>query len=85
MPDEIEWPEDECAPPDEAKDLIIRLLQHNPLDRLASGGVHEIKEHYFFEGLDWNGLLRQKAEFVPSLENEEDTSYFDCKCVLKTL
>lgn len=75
----IDWPEDEYAPPEEAKDLITGLLQHNPIDRLGSGGVHEVKEHAFFEGLDWNGLLRQKAEFVPHLENEEDTSYFDSK------
>lgn len=33
--------------------------------------------HMFFLGLDWNGLLRQKAEFIPQLETEEDTSYFD--------
>lgn len=33
--------------------------------------------HPFFASLDFNTLLRQKAEFVPQLENEEDTSYFD--------
>ena len=33
--------------------------------------------HMFFHGLDWNGLLRQKAEFIPQLETEDDTSYFD--------
>lgn len=33
--------------------------------------------HMFFLGLDWNGLLRQKAEFIPQLETEDDTSYFD--------
>lgn len=37
----------------------------------------EVKMHTFFMGLDWNGLLRQKAEFIPQLETEEDTSYFD--------
>lgn len=63
----------------EAKDLINGLLQHNPLERLGSGGAQEVKEHTFFENLDWNGLLRQKAEFVPNLENEEDTSYFDSR------
>lgn len=30
-------------------------------------------------GLDWTGLLRQKAEFIPQLESEDDTSYFDSK------
>jgi microtubule-associated serine/threonine kinase len=79
----IEWPEDEYAVPDDARDLINGLLQHNSVDRLGSGGAHEVKEHIFFDGLDWNGLLRQKAEFVPQLDNEEDTSYFDCKWLHK--
>ena len=64
---------------DDAKDLITQLLQHNPLDRLGCAGAQEVKEHLFFDGLDWEGLLRQKAEFLPDLENEEDTSYFDSK------
>uniref|UniRef100_A0A4W5QJN6 Microtubule associated serine/threonine kinase 2 n=1 Tax=Hucho hucho TaxID=62062 RepID=A0A4W5QJN6_9TELE len=29
--------------------------------------------------LDWNTLLRQKAEFIPQLESEDDTSYFDTR------
>lgn len=44
---------------------------------LSPGGTTEVKMHMFFLGLDWNGLLRQKAEFIPQLETEEDTSYFD--------
>lgn len=36
-----------------------------------------MKQHPFFHNLDWNGLLRQKAEFIPQLESEDDTSYFD--------
>lgn len=43
------------------------------------GGTAEVKMHMFFLGLDWNGLLRQKAEFIPQLETEEDTSYFDSR------
>ena len=80
--EEIEWPEDEFGPPDDAKDIIIQLLQQNPLDRLGLGGAHEVKDHEFFLGVDWHGLLRQKAEFVPELDNEEDTSYFDSECGL---
>ncbi len=41
------------------------------------GGTPEVKQHMFFSSLDWNGLLRQKAEFIPQLEAEDDTSYFD--------
>lgn len=36
-----------------------------------------MKQHSFFADLDWNSVLRQKAEFIPHLESEEDTSYFD--------
>ena len=38
-----------------------------------------VKVHPFFDDLDWENLLRQKAEFIPSLDGEEDTSYFDGK------
>ena len=38
-----------------------------------------MKDQPFFDGLDWTNLLRQKAEFIPALEGEEDTSYFDSK------
>ncbi|XP_053786644.1 microtubule-associated serine/threonine-protein kinase 3 isoform X4 [Desmodus rotundus] len=77
--DEIMWPEGEEALPADAQDLITRLLRQNPLDRLGTGGTHEVKQHPFFWTLDWAGLLRHKAEFVPQLEAEDDTSYFDTR------
>lgn len=84
--DDIEWPDNEdWAVQDEAKDLITQLLQHSPRDRLGIGGAQEVKEHVYFQGLDWNSLLRQKAEFVPQLEHDEDTSYFDSKFPLRVL
>ena len=46
---------------------------------ISAGGTHEVKQHPFFLALDWAGLLRHKAEFVPQLEAEDDTSYFDSK------
>ncbi|XP_063929483.1 microtubule-associated serine/threonine-protein kinase 3 isoform X5 [Zophobas morio] len=78
--DDIEWPDNDDWPvQEEAKDLISALLQHSPRDRLGTGGAQEVKEHVYFNGLDWNSLLRQKAEFVPQLEHDEDTSYFDSR------
>lgn len=78
--DDIEWPaEDDWPVQEEAKDIISSLLQQNPRDRLGTGGPHDVKDHPYFMGMDWNSLLRQKAEFVPALENEEDTSYFDSR------
>uniref|UniRef100_K7G0A5 non-specific serine/threonine protein kinase n=1 Tax=Pelodiscus sinensis TaxID=13735 RepID=K7G0A5_PELSI len=50
------------------------------ISSVSAGGAFEVKQHNFFKGLDWAGLLRQKAEFIPHLESEEDTSYFDSKC-----
>ncbi|XP_059416206.1 microtubule-associated serine/threonine-protein kinase 2-like isoform X2 [Carassius carassius] len=77
--DDIIWPEgDEALPPD-AQDLISKLLRQNPLERLGTGSAFEVKQHSFFTDLDWNSLLRQKAEFIPQLESEDDTSYFDTR------
>lgn len=101
----IEWPSEDEAPPDDARDLVTRLLEQDPIARLGTTGnctqnpfpplvshaasktlvlylftgSHEVKEHQFFVGLDWTALLRQKAEFIPQLDGEDDTSYFDCE------
>jgi len=79
--DDIEWPDSEDWPvQSEAKDIISQLLQQNPRDRLGTqSGALEMKEHEYFLGMDWNSLLRQKAEFVPQLSHDDDTSYFDSK------
>ncbi|XP_069009464.1 microtubule-associated serine/threonine-protein kinase 3 isoform X4 [Embiotoca jacksoni] len=77
--DEIIWPEGDDALPADAQDVITRLLRQTPLDRLGTGGASEVKQHPFFLSLDWNGLLRLKAEFIPQLEAEDDTSYFDTR------
>uniref|UniRef100_A0A667ZIY0 non-specific serine/threonine protein kinase n=1 Tax=Myripristis murdjan TaxID=586833 RepID=A0A667ZIY0_9TELE len=77
--DEIIWPEEDEALPQEAQDLISKLLRQNPLERLGTGSAFEVKQHGFFTELDWNSLLRQKAEFIPQLESEDDTSYFDTR------
>lgn len=77
--DDIEWPSEDWSIAPDAKDLITMLLQQNPRDRLGISGAHEVKEHEYFDAVDWNSLLRQKAEFVPQLANDDDTSYFDSK------
>lgn len=77
--DDIVWPGGEESLPADAQDLITRLLRQNALERLGTGGAQEVKHHVFFRSLDWTGLLRQKAEFVPQLEADDDTSYFDTR------
>ncbi|VDL74641.1 unnamed protein product [Nippostrongylus brasiliensis] len=78
--EDVEYPDGDEALPPEAEDLIRRLLEKNPVERLgALVGATQLMVHPFFASLDFNTLLRQKAEFVPQLENEEDTSYFDTR------
>lgn len=57
----------------------MRLLIKDPAQRLGVAGAGRVKTHTFFATLDWKGLLRRKAEFVPQLAGDEDTSYFDSR------
>ncbi|EFO21008.2 AGC/MAST/MAST protein kinase [Loa loa] len=78
--EEAEFPEGEEALPMEAESLIKRLLEKDPIERLGSaGGAQQLMNDPFFAGLNFKTLLRQKAEFVPQLEGDEDTSYFDTR------
>ncbi|CAD6199737.1 unnamed protein product [Caenorhabditis auriculariae] len=78
--EEVEYPTEEEALLPEAEDLIKQLLEKNPAERLGTlNGAAQLMTHPFFESLDFTSLLRQKAEFVPQLDNEEDTSYFDTR------
>jgi len=73
----VEFPE-EVEISDAAKDLILRWLTYDPNARLGSRGVEEIKQHPFFEGIDWNELLERKNAtlFKPNVQDEEDLTYF---------
>ncbi|VDM95293.1 unnamed protein product [Thelazia callipaeda] len=78
--EEAEFPEDEEALSTEAESLIRRLLEKDPVERLGTvGGAQQLMTDPFFAELNFKSLLRQKAEFVPQLEGEEDTSYFDAR------
>ena len=48
--------------PEDARDLLTRLLQIEPANRLGMGpsGILEIKHHPFFSDIDWR-LLEHKA------------------------
>ncbi|PNH05649.1 putative serine/threonine-protein kinase [Tetrabaena socialis] len=76
----ITWP-DEDDMSSECRDLVDKLLHPNPLKRLGHRGAGEVKLHPWFEGLDWTGLVRNKAAFIPAVEDETDTSYFEQKHV----
>ncbi|KAF9620298.1 hypothetical protein IFM89_011033 [Coptis chinensis] len=60
----------------EAQDLINRFLILDPNQRLGANGAEEVKAHRFFQGVNWDTLALQKAAFIPSPDNVDDTSYF---------
>ncbi|ERN18795.1 hypothetical protein AMTRI_Chr07g24250 [Amborella trichopoda] len=60
----------------EARDLISRLLCNVEL-RLGTKGAHEIKEHPWFEGLQWDRLYQMEAAFIPEVNDDLDTQNFE--------
>ena len=64
-----------------ATDLLQRLLKRNPKQRLGSGpeGVDEIKNHPFFDGVDWAAMEEKDVPplFVPTIESDFDLRNID--------
>ncbi|KAJ3393071.1 hypothetical protein HDU92_008015 [Lobulomyces angularis] len=74
----IDWAEDEVTISPEARNLMERLMCSNLLERLGSNGAAEVKSHEFFkEEINWDTILTDKANFIPSLKSKDDTEYFD--------
>uniref|UniRef100_M4BEF5 non-specific serine/threonine protein kinase n=1 Tax=Hyaloperonospora arabidopsidis (strain Emoy2) TaxID=559515 RepID=M4BEF5_HYAAE len=71
---QILWPDGEKCLSAEAVDLIDKLLDSNPETRMGWEGI---KEHPFFEGINWDTILDSVPPFVPTLEGPTDTSYFN--------
>ncbi|KAF2436453.1 hypothetical protein EJ08DRAFT_578341 [Tothia fuscella] len=83
----IDWPPEDTVPvSDNAKDLINKLMSLDPAHRLGANaeekfetGGAEIRNHPWFEGINWESLRDDEASFVPAPENPEDTEYFDAR------
>ncbi|GMI66432.1 nuclear Dbf2-related 5 [Hibiscus trionum] len=60
----------------EAIDLISRLLC-DVNHRLGTNGAGEIKEHPWFQGLDWDRIFETDAAFIPEVNDELDTQNFE--------
>lgn len=56
-----------------ARDLILRLI----CDREHRLSFDEIKVHPFFYGVDWDNIRNTRPPFVPQLQSETDSQYFD--------
>lgn len=65
--------------PPAAKDLLTKLLNRDPKQRLGANGSAEIKAHPFFHAIDWRKLLQRKYEptFKPSVADALDVINFD--------
>jgi len=50
--------------PELARDLIERLLQQNPKDRLGATNYTDLKQHPFFKGINWDKLHTQKVPAI---------------------
>ncbi|UIZ28385.1 hypothetical protein KXD40_004408 [Peronospora effusa] len=71
---QILWPDGEKCLSPEAVDLIDKLLDPNPETRMSWEGI---KQHQFFDGINWDTILESVPPFVPTLEGPTDTSYFN--------
>ena len=58
--------------------MVLKLLAKDPKRRLGANGASEVKEHKFFNGVNWDLVLKKELTppFVPSVKGKEDTSYF---------
>jgi serine/threonine-protein kinase RIM15 len=83
----INWPDDpEEFTSAESLDLMNKLMTLDPRERIGanvdekySNGGAEIRSHPWLSEINWTTLLEDKAQFVPNIENPEDTEYFDAR------
>ncbi|KAL5699611.1 non-specific serine/threonine protein kinase [Ranunculus cassubicifolius] len=78
---DIPWPRVPEEISFQAYDLIHKLLNENPLQRLGATGAREVKSHIFFKDINWDTLARQKATFIPTADGAYDTSYFTSRYI----
>jgi len=72
---DVGYNDDQISP--EAADFIEKLLTQDPNKRLGHGGAEEVKQHPFFQGINWDELRKMEPPFVPKPLNVTDISYFD--------
>eukprot|EP00898_Chlorokybus_atmophyticus_P006902 jgi/Chlat1/7212/Chrsp57S00537 len=59
-----------------ARDFILKLLCNVEV-RLGTRSILDIKNHPFFDGIDWDHLYEREAAYVPQVTSPLDTSNFD--------
>jgi hypothetical protein len=56
---------------------LIRKLICGQKDRLGTRGTSEIKNHPFFQGVDWANIRNVKPPHIPIIRQPFDTKNFD--------
>ncbi|TFY63480.1 hypothetical protein EVJ58_g3243 [Rhodofomes roseus] len=59
---------------DTAWDAVTQLIAHASV-RFST--LSQVADHPFFDGMQWDSLRAVKAPFVPALDSEIDTGYYD--------
>ncbi|KLO11264.1 kinase-like protein [Schizopora paradoxa] len=59
---------------DIAWDAITRLIAHASVRYVA---LNQVMGHPFFKGVHWDDMRNTRAPFVPALDSEIDTGYYD--------
>ncbi len=72
----LEWPEGDEALSPLAVDVIVKLLNPVPRERLR---LNDLKQHELLKGVNFNDLLSQEPPFVPKPEHSTDTCYFETR------
>ncbi|KAL1702282.1 hypothetical protein EV121DRAFT_262171 [Schizophyllum commune] len=73
----VEWHDDWVDFSPEARDFMERLLVLNPAERLGANGADEVKNHPWFNGIEWDKVTTTEAAFIPQVTDPESTDYFD--------
>lgn len=60
----------------QAKDIVWKLLNPDPESRLGSGimGIDEIKNHKYFDGIDWEKVSSKKyiPPYIPQISSDSE-------------
>jgi len=59
---------------DVAWDAVTRLIAHASI---RYSELSQVAAHPFFKGVKWDDLRSVRAPFVPALDSDEDTGYYD--------
>ncbi|XP_059380298.1 serine/threonine-protein kinase greatwall [Carassius carassius] len=73
---DIPWPDGDEELTQNARNAIEILLT---TDTAKRAGLKELKDHPFFEGVDWENLHHLTMPFIPQPDDETDTSYFEAR------